>query len=253
MSAITMSPACSSAGGSTSGIFGAPSVTVIVASMQSPISSWRVGRHARRQVDRDDRQARRVHVGDDRLEHALAAASSARCRRSRRRSASHSEISEKCSSHAWLSAISTTVRPSRPRISRLVRASPRTSATLAEQEHGDVDAALDQRARDDEAVAAVVAAAAQHGDAAARRRSSKVASIAATTWRPAFSISTIDGNADLVDRAAIGFAHLRAVEDAHEEGPHPVSDRASGAAADGGATRPRRDARGSRRPGSAPL
>ena len=39
MSAMTTSPASALAGGSTSGSFGAPSVTVIDASMQSPIRS----------------------------------------------------------------------------------------------------------------------------------------------------------------------------------------------------------------------
>ena len=39
MSAITMSPACISAGGRTSGSFGAPSVTVMAASIASPTRS----------------------------------------------------------------------------------------------------------------------------------------------------------------------------------------------------------------------
>ena len=52
----------------------------------SPIGSWRVGRQAARQIDRDDGNPRRVHVGDDRLEQSRRAARSARCRRSRRRS-----------------------------------------------------------------------------------------------------------------------------------------------------------------------
>ena len=73
-------------------------------------------------------------------------------------------ISEKCSSHAWLSSISTTVRPSRPRISRLIARVAAHVGDAADQEHRHVDAALQQRARDDEAVAAVVAAAAQHRD-----------------------------------------------------------------------------------------
>ena len=40
MSAITRSPQCASAGGSTSGIFGAARVTVIDASIASPSTSW---------------------------------------------------------------------------------------------------------------------------------------------------------------------------------------------------------------------
>ena len=70
MSAMTRSPACASAGGRTSGSFGAASVTVIAASIASPIELGRVGRQAGRQIDRDDRNARGVDVGDDRLEQA---------------------------------------------------------------------------------------------------------------------------------------------------------------------------------------
>ena len=80
----------------------------------------------------------------------------------------------------------------RPRISRFVRASPRTSAHAAQQEDGRLDAALDERARDDEAVAAVVAAPAQHAHVARREvlerrlhRRDRLAS--------GVSISTIDG------------------------------------------------------------
>ena len=46
------------------------SVTVIAASMHSPIRSQVSALHAARQIDRDDRHAGRVHVGDDGLEHA---------------------------------------------------------------------------------------------------------------------------------------------------------------------------------------
>ena len=121
-------------------------------------------------------------------------------------------ISEKCSSHAWLSAISTTVRPRRPRISRLVRASPRTSATLPIRNTDDVDAALQQRARDDETVAAVVAAAAQDGHLALGeiavdgfdRRHDLPAGVLHQHERR---------NADLFDRPAVGFAHLCRVQD----------------------------------------
>ena len=67
MSAITTSPDFISAGGSTSGSFGAASVTVTVASIASPIRSRRVGRHAGRNVDRHDRHAGFVDVGDDRF------------------------------------------------------------------------------------------------------------------------------------------------------------------------------------------
>ena len=67
ISAITTSPAFISAGGRTSGNFGAPSVTVTVASIESPIKSQVSARHARWHIDRDDRHAGFVDVGDDRL------------------------------------------------------------------------------------------------------------------------------------------------------------------------------------------
>ena len=72
-------------------------------------------------------------------------------------------ISEKCSSHAWLSAISTIVRPEP---SKNFKVDPRVTSDLrdeADEKHGNLDAALDQRPRDDESVTAVVASAAQHG------------------------------------------------------------------------------------------
>ena len=68
MSAMTMSPARVSAGGSTSGSFGAASVTVSPASIDSPIGSAEsADRPDGRSID-DDRDAGRVHVGDHRLE-----------------------------------------------------------------------------------------------------------------------------------------------------------------------------------------
>ena len=129
----------------------------------------------------------------------------------------HCEISEKCSSQLCSSLISTTVTPSRPRISRLVRASPRTSRERADHEHRRVDAALQQRPRDHEAVAAVVAAAAQDGDAAVElrlvgrlhRRHHLAAGVLHQHERR---------NADVFDREAVGLAHLRGVEDSHQAG-----------------------------------
>ncbi len=213
MSAMTTSPACASPGGSTSGSFGAASVTVIDASMQSPI---RCG------VSADSPLGRSIEtIG---MPEALTSATtvssmpaSADFRPVPKIASTiseHCEISEKCSSHACSSPISTTVTPRRPRMSRLMRASPRTSASAPIDEDRGVDAALQQRARDDEAVAAVVAAAAQHGDAAVEPR----------------LVRGLDGghdlaagvlhqherrDADVLDGEAIGLAHLRGVEDAH--------------------------------------
>ena len=70
MSAMTMSPARVSPGGRTSGSFGAPSVTVRPASIDGADRLRRIGRQAGRQIDRHDRNARRVDVGNHRLDQA---------------------------------------------------------------------------------------------------------------------------------------------------------------------------------------
>ena len=183
--------ACVSAGGNTSGIFGAASVTVIDASMAGPSTSCAVGRHAGRQIDRHDRHAEPVDVGDDGFEQAgelprkpvPTMASTIR---------SHSEISLKCSSHSCALVISTTVRPMLPRISRLVRASPRTSATLPSRN----TAASTPRCTSVRATTNPSPPLLPRPQITPTRlvaRSSNAASIAATACRPAFSISTIEG------------------------------------------------------------
>ena len=95
-----------------------------------------------------------------------------------------------------------------------MRASPLTSVMPADHEHRHVEAALLQRARHHEAVAAVVALAADDGDAALGeigiegfdRRHHLAAGVLHQDQR---------GDADVLDGAAIGLAHLLGVEDAH--------------------------------------
>ena len=128
----------------------------------------RVGRQPRGQIDGDDRNARRVHVGDHGFDEPDIGALRPVPKIASTISV-QSVTSDTCSSHAWLSATSTTVMPSRPRISRFVRASPRTSDTRPIRKTDTSTPRCDQRARDDEAVAAVVAAAAQHGHLAVER------------------------------------------------------------------------------------
>ena len=102
----------------------------------------------------------------------------------------------------------------RPSTSRLIARVAAHVGDAAEQEHRRFDAALDQRARDDEAVAAVVAAPAQHADLAVgeilerrlHRRHRLAAGILHQHDRR---------DADLVDRPAIGLPHLLSVEHAH--------------------------------------
>jgi hypothetical protein len=84
----------------------------------------------------------------------------------------------------------------------------------ADQEHRDVDAALHQRPRHHEPVAAVAAAAAQHRDLPVgqiavhrlHRRDRLPAGVLHQDERR---------DADVVDGATVGLAHLRGVQDAH--------------------------------------
>ena len=104
----------------------------------------------------------------------------------------HCAISEKWSSQACSSFTSTTVMPSRPRISRLVRASPRTSANAATTN----TAASMPRCASVRATTKPSPPLLPRPQSTATRppsRASYVASMAATTWRPAFSMSTSDG------------------------------------------------------------
>ena len=164
MSAMTMSPARVSAGGSTSGSFGAPSVTVIPASIESPIVSWRVGRKPGRQVDRRRPESPdAVDVGDHRFHQPGQ----------RRVQAGAEDRVDDQRAVADLGEVQL------PRLAvgdlddgdaepaEDLEVDPRVAAHVgdaADEEHRHVDAALHQRPRDHEAVAAVVAAPAQHGD-----------------------------------------------------------------------------------------
>ena len=191
-----------------------PSVTVMPASIESPIGSCE-------SADRPDGRSiattgmpERVDVGDDRLEQAATAARSGPVPKIASTISVQSLTSEKCSSHAWLSAISTTVRPRRPRISRFDARVAADVGDAADQEHRHVDAALHQRARDDEAVAAVVAAAAQHGDLPLEQVA--VDRLHRRDHLPAGVLHQHERrDADLLDRPAIGLAHLRGVQDSH--------------------------------------
>ena len=94
---------------------------------------------------------------------------------------------------------------------------PRIAAHVgdtAEEEDGRVDAALHQSARDHESVAAVVAAATHHPDAAGRkiveRRFHR-----RDRLTPGILHQHDRRNPDVLDRAAIGFAHLFGVEHSH--------------------------------------
>ena len=213
MSAMTMSPARVSPGGRTSGSFGAPSVTVVSASIDSPIGST---------ASADSPDGRSIDTTG--IPDALTSAMTVSMRpdtgalrpvpKIASTMSEQSRTSEKCSSHAWLSPISTTVTPRRPRISRLIRASPRTSATRPIRNTDTLIAALQQRARDDESVAAVVAAAAEHRHLALEQ-------LAVHGFHGGHDLAAgvlhqhERRDADLVDRPPIGLTHLCGVQDAH--------------------------------------
>src|SRR5476649_566880 len=191
MSAITMSPARVSAGGSTSGIFGAASVTVRPASIDGPIGSAEsADRPDGRSIATTGIPEAFTSVTTDSMNPEIGAL------RPVPKMAStisvQSLTSEKCSSQAWLSAISTTVRPSRPRISRLILASPRTSATRPiRNTETSTPRCTSVRAMTNPSPPLL-----PRPQRTAICRSSKspyIASIAATVWRPAFSMRTSEG------------------------------------------------------------
>ena len=128
MSAITTSPAWSSAGGSTSGILGEASVTVIDACTAWPTTcDVSAERPLGRSIDTTGtssvlRSATTVSSSpaSGGLSPVPTIASMTR---------PQPPTSDECSSHDWSSATSTASTPSRPRMSRFSRASPVTLAT----------------------------------------------------------------------------------------------------------------------------
>jgi hypothetical protein len=85
----------------------------------------------------------------------------------------------------------------------------------AEQKDDPFDAALRERACDDEAVAAVVAAPAEDADAA-RGQVLERGLHRRDGLPPRVLHQDERRNADVLDRLAIGFTHLVGVEDAHQ-------------------------------------
>ena len=192
MSATTRSPARSRAGGRTSGSFGAPSVTVSAAWMAGPITSCvSADRPLGRSIG-DDRHRRAVDVGHDGLEQA---------RQRRLQAGAEQRVDDEVvSRRPPRSAVPSPARRrsrrpagrARPRISRFIRASPRTSASGRRGR----PRRRRPRCRSVRATTKPSPPLLPRPQRTATRRSarsSKAASIAATTWRPAFSISTSDG------------------------------------------------------------
>src|SRR5688500_5678352 len=191
MSAMTTSPAYASPGGRISGSFGTASVTVIEALMQSPmrcgVSADRPLGMSMATIGMSDALTSAMTVSSMPVTAVLSPVPKIASTIS-----VHCEISEKCSSQLCSSAISTTVTPRRPRMSRLMRASPRTSP----REPTTKTAVSMPRCSSVRATTKPSPPLLPRPQRTATRPascSSYADSIAATTWRPAFSISTSDG------------------------------------------------------------
>ncbi len=224
MSATTTEPATCSPGGSTSGSFGAPNVTVSAASTTVPIGRRIVGGQAAWQVDRHHGHRRwRSDPG------AMVSASpssgvfrpvpnSASTTMSRR------STSLPCSSQSWGVRISTTSRPSLPRMSRFSFASPRMSAA-APTRYTWTSTPACQRTRATtkpsppllpRPASTATRASARSFEGRLHRRHDLAAGVLHEHHR---------GDAEVLDRAAVGFAHLVAVHYAHGPAPGTAGER----------------------------
>ncbi len=173
----------------------------------------RVRRHARRQVDGDDRDAQPVHVGDDRLEQPRHRSVEARA-------------DDRVDNQVALGDLAEVQLPllcGRDLHHRQTDAAEDLEvdagiaphvADAAEQKDGGLDAALRERPRDDEAVAAVVAAAAQDADLA-RGEILEGPLHGRHRLAPRILHEHDRGQADLVDRHPVGLAHLLRVQNSH--------------------------------------
>ena len=191
ISATTSSPARASAGGSTSGIFGAPRATVTAACTAGPSGRWL-------SADRPlGRSTETIGAGA-----AFTSSTTARSMPSNGLPSpvpntastitSYAAISDPCSAHEALSGTARTRAPMRPRMSRLVRASPRTASGAASRK--TVGSTPRPRSRRATTKPSPPLLPRPHSTATRRApRSSKADSIASTIRCPACSISTIDG------------------------------------------------------------
>ncbi len=191
ISAMTMSPAWSSPGGSTSGSFGAASVTVTPASIDGPMGSAE-------SADRPDGRSIATTGMPDALTSAITVSTRpvtgalSPVPKIASTISVESRTSDRCSSQSPLSATSTTVIPRRPSASRLTRASPRTSATWPMT---NTDTSISRCASVRATTKPSPPLFPWPASTTTRRspRSVWMASMAATTCRPAFSMSTRDG------------------------------------------------------------
>ena len=213
MSAITTSPAFISAGGSTSGSFGAASVTVTVASIESPIRSDVSALMPEGMSIGHDRHAGFVDVGDDRLVETGQRRGQAGAEHRVDDQIVAGDLGAVQLPRGFVGDFDDGLADAAENF----EIDPRVAfdfGETADDEHRHVEAALLQRARHDEAVAAVVALAADDGDAA-------IGEIGIEGFDRGHHLAAgvlhqhQRGDADVLDRAAIGFAHLLGVQDPH--------------------------------------
>ena len=175
-----------------------------------------VGREARRQIDRDDGDTEAVEVGDNRFEEAGQRSAKAGAENRIDDEIAARELREVQLPFLGVGDLDDRHADAAEDLEVRARVAAHFS-DAAKQEHRGLDAALHQRARDDEAVAAVVAAAADDADAA---RSEIVERRLHRRHRlpPGILHQHDRGDADVLDRTAIRFAHLFRVEHSHGPG-----------------------------------
>ena len=172
-----------------------------------------VGRQSGRQIDRYDGHAERVDVGDHRLQHAV-------------QRLGQPGPEDRVDEQVELCDLRAVELPRllvwhlddfETELTQDVQVQSRVASHLAdagEEKDRDVDAALFQGSRHDEPIATVVPASAQHHDPKAGQVVERGLD-GGGDLPPGIFHEHHRGDAQLLDRASIGFLHLRGGHDAH--------------------------------------
>ena len=180
------------------------------------IERRRVGRHACRQIDRDDWSAEAVEIGDDGLEESRERSAKAGTEDRVDHELALRELAEVQLPLLRVGDLDDGHADAAEHFEVGARV-PAHVGHASQQEHRCVDAALHERAGDHEPVAAVVATAADDADAA--RRQVVERGLHGRHGLTAGVLHQHDRrNADVLDRAAIRLAHLFGVEHSHGSG-----------------------------------
>ena len=181
--------------------------------MASPVELVRVGRHAGRQIDRHHRHAEAVDVGDDGFEQPGERSMKPGADDGIDDQVALGDLAEVQLPFLRVGDLDHGQADAAEDLEVRARVTANV-AHAAEQEDGRLDAALRQRARDDEAVAAVVAAPAQHADAA--RGQVVEGRFHRRDRLPAGVLHQHDRRqADFVDGLTVRFPHLLRIQHAH--------------------------------------